>query len=248
MDKGTVVLIGDSVLDNFYWLQDKEKDLKYRLIELGYNTINLAVDESRVNDIIFGIKPREVYSIARLYPYPCSDDGKVYPIKQLYEINTDLAVISMGGNDFRVNLLKIIKGVDWFINSVITSEFVENLKYVISNVKLGVNKGKVILICVYFPYLGIRSPYQALSPFKDKIYNKLFEIFTQIAHEYNIPILDLSRTFDPYNRSHYGTTEIEPSDLSNKCIAQCINYIANNYRGYKVYYAPDCDINNIICA
>lgn len=44
----------------------------------------------------------------------------------------------------------------------------------------------------------------------------------QLAVEYRLPIIDLSRTFDPNKKSHYGSTPIEPSNISGQFIADLI--------------------------
>lgn len=49
-----------------------------------------------------------------------------------------------------------------------------------------------------------------------------FGCLTQLAVEFSLPIIDLSRTFDPNNKSHYGSTPIEPSNKSGQFIADLI--------------------------
>lgn len=46
--------------------------------------------------------------------------------------------------------------------------------------------------------------------------------FAQLAVEFRLPIIDLSRTFDPTDKKHYGTTPIEPSNVSGQFIADLI--------------------------
>ncbi len=74
---------------------------------------------------------------------------------------------------------------------------------------------------------------------------KWHDILYKIARKYNIPILNLNKTFDVSNRSHYGTIDIHPSNISNKCIAKCITYIPSHYDGYHIYYATNCDSSKI---
>lgn len=44
----------------------------------------------------------------------------------------------------------------------------------------------------------------------------------QIGEKYKCPIIDLSRTLDPFNRNHYGSTSIEPSQESGQFIVDLI--------------------------
>ncbi|CAH6419057.1 Hypothetical protein HVR_LOCUS250 [uncultured virus] len=238
-----ITLMGDSVLDNFYWLSIMRHDLKYELEQLGYKVDNFAVDESQLNNVIHGIAPRDVYQITRHYSYPCAEDGKVHPIELLVNSGSNICVLSIGGNDLRVNLWKLTLGTDHFVNSVLTQQFSDNLDHVLTNIKLVTSK--IILILVYIPYIGPGSRYAMFSQYRYQVSEKLLLFYRMTARKHNIPLLDLSKTFDYNDRNHYGSTEIEPSNLSNKCIADCINYIYRNYRGYSVYYAPNCNSDNI---
>lgn len=239
----SISLLGDSVLDNFYWLQNPKHDLKYELEQLNYNVNNFAVDESELNDIIDGKVPSDIYKNKRDYPYNCEKDGKLYPIKLLSNTNTDMTVLSIGGNDFRVKLWALFLGTDYFINSVLTPEFTAKFDSILKDIKT--HSSKVILINVYLPYLGSGSTYAVFSKHKQLFSQRLTLFYKELANKHNVAVLDLMRTFDSNNRSHYGSTEIEPSNLSNKCMADCIDYIYNNYTGYSIYWAPNCDINNI---
>lgn len=44
----------------------------------------------------------------------------------------------------------------------------------------------------------------------------------KLAVEFRLPIIDLSRTFNPYDKTHYGSTPIEPSNVSGQFIADLI--------------------------
>jgi len=148
----SITLVGDSVLDNFYWLADKHDDLTNQLQTKGYQVTNLAVDESQVKDVIYGIKPRNIYQNARPYPYPVNELGMVHPIELLDQVHSDMIVLSVGGNDFRVNISKLMKGIGSFIDAVLNPEFIANLRHILTNMTL--RSRKLILILVYIPYLG----------------------------------------------------------------------------------------------
>ena len=250
----SIILVGDSILDNFYWLEDKKKDLTYDLEKLGYNVVNFAVDESRLTDVINGIKPREQYSSSRPYPYITDKDGFMRPlslinkwwsfdISVLNEISTNttfskIIVLSVGGNDLRTSMLYLLSGMDTFFDKVFTKEYIDNYNNLLSEL-LGYSD-RMILVQPYLPYLGESSNYKIFEHLKNEFIRTWFDFTNDLAKKYNIPLLDLSKTFDPYDRSHYGSTEIEPSNKSSLCIANCISHINKNYEGYKIYYAPNC--------
>jgi len=262
-------LIGDAILDNFYTLPNKERDLTKELTDLNFNVYNYAIDDTKVSDLLNGITPREIFIKSRSYPYSIQKDGKIYQIQSLLDsigvvktftpvygefnirpIGEDskpdtMVVISMGGNDLGTGLRNIIWGPEYYINSVITSEFIANYKKVIEKVRQGCEK--IVLISVYLPYLGIGSSYGLYSPLAKPIMDKWHKFIHGVAKEYNVPILDLSRTLNIGERSHYGTEDTRASNISSKCIAECLAYIYRNYpNSYRVYYAPNLDASHIV--
>lgn len=262
-DHEIIILIGDSVLDNFYWLSDKTCDLKRELNNLGFIVNNYAVDQAKLQNITQGIIPRNVYQNARLYPYPVDKDGKVYPLHLLSteckKNNNDMVVLCIGGNDLRRGLKEVIFGVDVLFNTIFTKEYISNYEYVINEIKQKTSKwnhgsssgrncvsfNKLLLVSVYCPYMGSDSSYRKYDGMIEPLIVRWREFLQNLAYKYNIPVLDLSRTFNNQNRQHYGSTVIEPSNLSNKCMADCISYIYKNYNGYHIYFAPNCDNSNM---
>lgn len=237
-----VALLGDSVLDNFYWLEDKKNDLTNQLSLMGYEVGNFAVDESQVKDVLRGCIPRDVYSNARHYPYPVNSNGKVIPLKLVADFNPNVSVLSIGGNDVRVHLTSLMWGFDNFKKNVL-EPLRENYNKVIIDLKSKSNK--VILVSFYLPYMGPGSIYSLLSLLGPNLANLWTDFFFSIAKEHDLPVINLSSTFDPKNRAHYGSTEIEPSNFSSQCIADLIQYVNNNYDNHKIYSAPNCNMSNI---
>lgn len=233
----TIALIGDSVLDNFYWLDNKDHDLRYELSNRGYTVNNFAVDESQLEDVVSGVIPKAVYVNSRSYPYPI-DNYKVCPLDLIKNTSNDVIVCSVGGNDLRVNIMSLFFGIDAFINRTFTPDFLTKYDNLVQT--LVSTTSKLILVVVYTPYLGKGSPYSMINGMQTAIYERIRNMYYGFGKKYNIPILDLSLTFDPLNRSHYGSTEIEPSNFSNAKIADLIDHITKNYKGYNVYYAPQC--------
>lgn len=265
MPRSVIHLLGDAILDNYYWLSDKNNDLKKEISSLGHHVNNYAIDDASVTSIINGIKPKEIYVKSRPYPYPIDNDGKIRPLTLLSrninrsfsstygeikpinfsnDSNDDhMIVLSMGGNDLGTNIIKILLGIDKFINSVITKDFIANYENIISSAKKQCNK--IVLVSIYLPYLGPGSVYNLYSSYSKPVMDKWHDFVYAMAKKYNIPVLDLSRTFDYNDRSHYGSDITRSSNKSSKCIAQCLSHIYHNYSGHKIYYAPKCDATNI---
>lgn len=68
-DYTNVFFLGDSVLDNFYWLKNPKNNLTSQMNQkiIGKNTNNymFAVDETETKDILKGKKPSSVYQQSR---------------------------------------------------------------------------------------------------------------------------------------------------------------------------------------
>lgn len=261
----SIALIGDSVLDDFYWLEDKTEDVRQQLSDLMPNATihNFAVDESKIKDVLDGFQPFDHYQKARYltfngnYPYPTSKDGKVYPLELLKDHKPDYVVLSAGGNDGRVHLDKLMWSAQSLIEAVLNDKLVENFDLLLQEI-LKTNK-KVILILVYKPHETIFEsfrksvgwglqylPIENVVDFAgrlEEVYDFFRKVFIDNAIKYNVPIIDLSKTFNPTDRSHYGSTPIEPSNKSGKTIARLIKHVVNkhdfNSSSY-MYYMPDC--------
>lgn len=272
MTNKSISLVGDSVLDNFYWLDDHTEDVRKQLSDLmpESTVYNFAVDESTINDITYGIIPKNYYQKARWkhfngnYAYPTSSvDNKVYPLKLLKKTNPDYIIVSAGGNDGRVHLDKLLWGsAENMISAVLNDGLIHNFEMMFLNLKKTCKNGKMVFVLVYKPHETIFQkfresigwglqflPVENMFGFSEKldcVYDHFRKVFIEKAKSYRIPIIDLSKTFNPKDDSHYGTTPIEPSNKSGLCISKLIKHVVenHNFKGESfVYYSPNCKGN-----
>ena len=237
-----IFLIGDGILDNFYYLEDKDKDLKKEISLLGYEVYNYAMEEMKVTDILNGCIITKTCSSSRNYPYEIVlNDGKLYPLKLLAEktevkkpnkifssvygnlssiqypkpetSNKNMAVISIGGNDIGEKFFNIVLGVEYFMNSKITQEFIDNYENIIKTVNIYCKK--MVLVSMYLPYLGDNSSYAQYTRFAIPIMDKWHEFLYGLAKKHNIPVLDLNKTLNNKERSHYGIDDTRTSNISS---------------------------------
>lgn len=257
--------MGDSFLDNFHYLESTDFDLKYRLENLGYKVDNLATQDADVFNIKKGIPVSQDHMRKRKYKYNLADD-KLYPFKILAEkykvvdnfpsVNDifndddgdkydkcDLLVLSIGGNDLKKSSHKLLGGCDFFMASVLTEDFINSYVDIIKSLKKFCHK--IILVSPHIPYLGPGSSYGIFGNISGNIILKWKGFIKNLAIKFDIPIIDLSLTADPNNRSHYGSADIYPGNITSQCIAECISYINKNYHGYSVYYCPNCDFTRV---
>jgi hypothetical protein len=237
----SIALLGDSVLDNFYWLENPSRDLTVILRERGYDSNNFAVDETRLNEIMVGryVIPR--YKEARPYPYPEDIDGKVYPLKLLKMIPDTLdkvALLSVGGNDMRHYIPSMLFGGNFYLKAVLSTTFVQRYRTLIESILQ--THPRLILIMPYVPCTAAGSMYGYLISMLNTVYGGFQQFIYGLAKEYNLPVFDLSRTFDHTVRSHYGSTDIEPGDYTVEIMADGIDYILKHYKGNTTYYNRKC--------
>ena len=251
-----IILMGDSVLDDFYWLENPKNDLTAQLEKLCYPTRNFAVDESKIKDIIAGKEPRQPYVEKRkeldVTPYPTDEDGLVKPLHLLAKEVKNYAgetyvVISVGGNDFALQS---------HTRASISEEFQkiqEGYAAIIQAIKEKGNKNThTLFVMPYLPCLAddafFNSEFSSgIEGIEDLItlYRHFFQIIATLARENGCSIIDLSRTFNPYDKGDYGiypntgkTTPIEPSNISSQYIADLIHNAIQkqNSDGSKIYY------------
>lgn len=93
-----IALVGDSVLDDHYWLEHPADDVRAqteRTLKLAYpdrpvEVHNYAVDESTVACVLYGRAPAAAFMKARkkalMAPYPLEEDGLVKPLLLLRKL------------------------------------------------------------------------------------------------------------------------------------------------------------------
>lgn len=262
-----VYLIGDGILDNYFWLENKDKDLKKELTLLNYVAHNYAIEEMKVSDVINGVVPDKKHQNARSYKYPITKNNKLFCLEELERKTNatdssfvplygnfmtfsekknvnDMVVISIGGNDIGNNFSNIFMGITYFMNAIITPEFIKGYETIIETCKRHCKK--VMLVSIYLPYLGPGSSYGNYGCFAKSIMDIWHNFLHKMAKKYDIPVLDLDRTLNTSDRSHYGTNDTRTSNVSSKCVAECINHIHTHYNGHKIYYAPNCNYTKIV--
>ncbi|CAL1158727.1 unnamed protein product [Cladocopium goreaui] len=246
-----VVLMGDSVLDNFFWLETPKRHLRLQLQDAlaksrnakvkQLKCVNLAVDQMTTFDFVERKpqdNPWDVYAKARRM-VAFEDDEDVY-------LNAEVK------GKLVSSLLPQSEGK----RKEVAQEFAKRLKGVLEKVKAGAPDASLILVVPYQPHQDFSLMMGA--PINDegkRIYGDILGDGTRVlerqllpdlvnpmviemialGREMGCPIIDLSQTLDPSNEEHYGTGEIgkvnelgtpwsgaEPSDVSSDFTAQLL--------------------------
>ncbi|CAM9159586.1 unnamed protein product, partial [Hapterophycus canaliculatus] len=230
----SVALVGDSVLDDHYWLDRPADDVRAqteRTLKLAYpdrsvRVDNFAVDESTTICVLRGREPAAHYrngrKKAKMEPYPVGEDGVVRPLQLLRKTKPTHVVLSIGGNDARIRFLQS-RNPDVITELMITDGFVANLRRVIETIRAEITPN-IILVYVFMPEFKTAPLLHMLPPARilQHLLVNFSKFFIELAVEFRLPIIDLSRTFDPTDKNHYGTTPIEPSNVSGQFIADLI--------------------------
>jgi len=235
-----IYLVGDSVLDNFRWMANPQQNLTQQLINITDRSVtiyNFAVDETRIKDILIGKRPRSIYQNIRaqynLEKYPIAENGHVYPLNLLKQyknsLKRNIVVISMGGNDLRKYLCFLKDGWKTVFNKLINENFIRNYIDVIKHIHE--ITPEIILIVVYKPYKDFCSQYREEL---DKLLESTRKIILIIAKQFKLPVIDLSKTFNPNDPTHYGMGNghdpIEPSLIGSQFIADLIKKVISDFK------------------
>jgi len=153
------VLMGDSVLDTFYWLSDKRRDVRFELDRLlkednkNAKCTNLAVDESTIYNVLYGIQPNRGYVRSRawnkLEPYPVDNAGFVRPLYLVRNLKDPTHVIlSIGGNDARAAFASSFN-LEGIYKRMMDQGIIDGFERLVTEVTKVVPN--IILVIVYHP-------------------------------------------------------------------------------------------------
>lgn len=250
-----VALLGDSVLDNQFWLVNPRWDVRFFLerilrsrgpvqsrqedgktAELGEPRARaslFAVDESQISHVSRGIRPRAPYKASRacfcMEPYPVGEDGIVRPIRLLARSRATHAVLSIGGNDARAAFARTFD-VDGIYNAMVGAGVVRHFDELVERVVA--ECPRTMLVLVYHPQVTACPLLNALPPRNvlTELISRFSPMFIAAAKRHGLPIVDLSRTFDPYDCTHYGSSPIEPGVRGGRMIAQLVARVVRRFR------------------
>ena len=244
--KPILVLMGDSILDNVYWITDRSLDVEQQTKDAfggRVHVVQLAVDASRTYDVLKGMKPKSEFVETRRNqnnPYPMDEDGRVYPLERLSaalrrvspeQTARPTVVLSIGGNDVRDHLDKLSRGAGAVIQELEAAHFMDEYKAIVSRLQ-DEHECNVLLV---FPYQIQNTHPKFYREGKLKgtalldVYSGLFREISQIAVNRGLPIIDLSMTFDPSNDRHYGTTQIEPGIIGGQFLVDLIRFVMDRF-------------------
>lgn len=176
-----MVLLGDSVLDNFYWLETPEKHLRVRLQEAlssssdanlaGLKCVNLAVDQMTTfdfNERLPKKNPWEPFSKARKKvnfeakedrSYMVDKDGVMRSLSNLRrQKGVQWAILSIGGNDVYLNpdvklslLASLLPGLSGKRQEV-AKAFAGRMREVLKGIKEAAPEAKIVVVIPYQPH------------------------------------------------------------------------------------------------
>ena len=179
-DAPKVVLMGDSVLDNFVWLKDPKQYLRVQLQRhfeqsdefREFSCINLAVDQMSTFDFIkrsreendwhfYEHSRKQVFDPSESldFNYFSASDGSMYSVDNLKRLrNVKHVVVSIGGNDVYLDgdiQLALIQSLLPFCSTrreKVAREFSQRLEMIFLALEEAVPGAKIIPVIVYHPH------------------------------------------------------------------------------------------------
>jgi len=139
------------------------------------------------------------------------------------------AVLSIGGNDARAAFAQSFD-LENIYAIMVQCGIVENFEKLV--VRIIKHVPKLILVYIYHPQITMVPLIWGLPPsyVVKELLIKFAPLFIGIARKYGLPLIDLSRTLNPYDSSDYGSTPIEPSNKSGMYIAKLIDHVIENFK------------------
>jgi len=152
----------------------------------------------------------------------------VYPLHLLGKFPPTHVVLSIGGNDARIAFAHSFD-LENIYNIMINNGIERSLRSLIQTMLRSVPK--IILVYVYHPQITMLPMLYWLPP--EKVVTELLirfsPLYFSVAKDFNLPVIDLSRTFNPYASDDYGSTPIEPSNKSGMYIAKLVEHVLEDF-------------------
>lgn len=214
-----------------------------------HNVLDYTNDGFTTKDLLFGAYKDKVFGEGNFTLFP-----HVFfaPIKEAEESikQSDIIILSIGGNnvrEFSQSALKIKNTQERYqfirlnfdkILDEIKNDYIE----IINRIRKLNSAAQIILMTQYYP--STKQNTYKIYPFMKQLGNALniggnpndpmdvifeimkksyFKIIENTAHE-NIVIADITSSLNPYDRKNY-TSQIEPSAIGGKKIAQMLKFI-----------------------
>jgi hypothetical protein len=170
--------MGDSVLDNFYWLVNHKNHLRVIIDEMlrpSHCCVNLAVDQMTTFDFVKrdpsrnswgGYESARSYMFAdskepsdKTYKHLVAEDGCIHSIENLKKLeNVTHVVVSIGGNDVyltpsvQIALAKSLVPTQSHIREKIGAEFGQRVEAIVDQIAKAAPNALIVPVIVYHPH------------------------------------------------------------------------------------------------
>lgn len=268
-----VAFIGDEVLDNFNAIDYPREDVRNTLLKnlmsshkgsvFRGKVYNFAVDGCTLNGLCYGIQPSNELLLSRytkflgLNPYPLGGGHLVNQIELIERFQPDYIACSIGMNEGKEHQSKLMWGSKEFLKCVMKDGFMQKFKYLIQ--KLSSIQSNIIFVLPPKPHKSIFEHYRKsvgwgmqYFPVEDwfnfdqkleEVYLEFRKIYFTYCKSQRFALIDLYKTINPNDITHYGSTPSSLSNFSGNKLAEIIKHIIDNhdFKGEsKTYYAANC--------
>jgi len=256
-----------------------------------FRCVNLAVDQMTTFDFLKREPARNgwrQYENARIKTnftdpqdqgYYVSEDGNIYPVEQLKQLkNVRYVLVSVGGNDVylrpevQVALGRSLLPLQSYARSRVAEQFGSRVRTIMAAVQAAVPDAVVIPVIVYHPAykFSLLEINEGITGWVLQTFQRLLlsylvspmsrQIITY-ARDHKLPVIDISRTFNPKVPEHYGSggpgrqgpfaywSGAEPSNVSTPFIARLALTVMKDFKAgasNSVVYYGETEGNNMV--
>jgi lysophospholipase L1-like esterase len=238
----TIVLLGDSTLDNKTWTGDKPcvtEHLERLFSEPNRpKVLNYAVDCFQTSDILNKKSNRGDSSMTVVFNHPHFEKGSPVNVLEKLSQTEDVShiILSVGGNDLR-NALQSIRSMNDLAGCA--AELQKNYLEIIEEIRQRKPNAQLILMTQYAvdstnDVYGIYALLKRLDPSKAPI-NTLTDLMGKIyapifakAEECGLPIINMKKSLDHTDTRNF-VSQIEPSSQASSVIASLIKNVIEEH-------------------
>jgi len=246
--RANLLLLGDSTIDNFCYVEKWEDTVGHQMKDYVSQVTDLAVECSRVEDVLGENTPPPGYVSERSKRgFPSySEDVRLKLKERLQKYQPSHVLLSIIGNDVRAlyHGRETWEGFQGILSNEGKLSYGQLLRTIKESLPGDIKESLPgVKLIVVMPYRKKDEPNRDVK--------KLANMFFEIAKVNQVPVIDLMRTFDPFKSEGFDSPHyfnaIEPNKNGATCLCKLTKKVLEDHDWSgpsKVYFDPtqgNCD-------
>ena len=238
------------MLDNKAWIGDQNKKMdvekQMNMVLQRHNTRwkckNLAVDGNTTQSLIKSLHFHKLQKDKQIQPKRFKSVQQ-YLESDAIDLSTEspIIVLSVGGNDVLGSMYDREQMSTEVVANMKRNEFMKGYEQIL-DILITECHCEVMIVFCYEPHFRFCDSHNVERKELLKIMEwAMTEIFG-IAERYKLPVIDMSRTGNPYDEKHYSVSPIEPNEKMGMFLVDLVLRVLADFewnaqhRMSKVYY------------